>query len=549
MVYPDPSLVAKEMASLQGTADERIFNRYSPYYIDHFKTWIKAISAYNGGRSYLEKVLKQHPSESPDEYNERLNSAYNLNLIKYAVNEFGNYIFSRAPRREALDELIASDFDRQKKPVNDVMWDIFRYHNLCGLVWVLVDMPVLNGNVIDIATKTQQKIRPYCKVLSPLSVVDWCFNELGELDWIIIQEYITEKKNPASLPVLVKKRVLYTKEYYQMFTQTVATGNTKASAISYTPTVHERRKNELGIVPVIPYSEILMEREFNTPEISDILTIFDAVLAGESELLTNILKQTYGQLVLPMSLHSIVTRVKSSLAVAGIDINAPTTEAIVQREVATVLSRTKAIYEDGDERGIARYIQPTGAEISGIINHNDRLIALIMKIAGFLVGVATTQRESADSKGIDNVSLASQLIRIASRLEDLENNIWRLFNKFDSTIQVPKVMYNKDYDIHEFRAVIQGIVEFANINGGEEFCKQVKRTAVHAMDSIHRIPDGTWSDIMKEIESNNLAKEPVTFEAQAKHLAEKSGSSPDSVAPKNPYTKSATSVGKTQGIS
>lgn len=534
--------------SLQGTGDARVFNRYSAYYLSHYGTWLKAMKAYNGGSNYLKEVLKQHPSEANEEYQERLNSAYNLNLIKYAVNEFGNYIFSKAPRREDVDNEIIKDFDRQKKPINDVMWDIFRYHNLCGLVWVLVDMPRINGNVIDIATKEHDKIRPYCKVLSPLSVVDWCFDELGDLNWIILQEFVTEKKNPFGLPSVIKKRVLYTKEYYQMYTQPIAVGANEASVTTYTPTVHPRQKNIIGRVPVIPYSEILMERDFNTPEISDILTIFDAVLAGESELLTNILKQTYGQLVLPMSLHSIVTRVKTKLASSGVDVNNTNAESIIQREVATVLSRTKAIYEDSDEIGIARYIQPTGAEITSIITHNDRLINLIMKIAGFLVGVTTTQRASADSKSIDNASLASQLIRIASRLEDLENTIWSLFGAFDSTITIPKVTYNKDYDIHEFRSVIQGIVEFSNINGGDEFCKQVKRTAVHAMDNIHHIPDSTFTKIMSEIEGGQQADMPITFDAQAKHLTEASGSTPDSIAPVRDYVKSDQSVSKTDGV-
>ena len=121
-------------------------------------------------------ILSKHPSETEEEFESRKSSTYYLNLIKYSVKEFGNYIFSKPPRRRGALKTITDDFDYQRKHVNEVMWQLFNYHTLCGLVWALVDMPEINGNMIDLDTKRKQKIRPWCKVLSPLSVVDWCFD-------------------------------------------------------------------------------------------------------------------------------------------------------------------------------------------------------------------------------------------------------------------------------------------------------------------------------------------------------------------------------------
>ena len=45
-------------------------------------------------------------------------------------------------------------------------------------------------------------------------------------------------------------------------------------------------------------------------------------------------------------------------------------------------------------------------------------MSVMMRLYGFLMGVHTTQRESAESKSVDNISLASQLASIASGLED-----------------------------------------------------------------------------------------------------------------------------------
>lgn len=539
MDYTTPEVIASAV-----TGNERIFSRVNHYYAVTKPIWVKALNAYNGGRDYLKKTITKHPSETNEEYEERVNNSYNLNLIKYSVKEFGNYIFSKPPRRNNADDEIVNDFDRQKKSVNEVMWSLFTYHNLCGLAWILVDMPQLNGDVVDLRTKSEQKIRPWCKVLSPLAVPDWCFDKFGELEWAIIEEFEVEKTNPFAQPQLIKKRTLYTKKYYQTFSAVVASPFTVTTDAGIR--VGPRMENKIKRVPVIPYSDLIFDKDFNVPEIADILTIYDAILAGESELLTNILKQTYGQLILPMSSHGIVSKVKAKLLEDGVNPNTNEANVAIMQEVGMALSRTKAIYEDADEKQIARYIQPAGATTESIITHDDRLIALTMKITGFLVGVSTTQRASADSKAIDNASLAAQLTRIASRLQDMEWNIWKLFNMFDSSIPVPDIHYNKDYDVHEFNAVITGLVELANIKGGDEYQKQVKRTAVYAMDSIHHISDGAHAKIMDEIDSGTETENPLTYSETADHLTDASGDRPDSVKPVADYKKSKKRVSKTQ---
>ena len=528
------------------TGDELIFNRYNDYYVKNEKLWKKAIDAYNGGSKYIDSVLSKHPSETEEEFESRKSSTYYLNLIKYSVKEFGNYIFSKPPRRRGALKTITDDFDYQRKHVNEVMWQLFNYHTLCGLVWALVDMPEINGNMIDLDTKRKQKIRPWCKVLSPLSVVDWCFDKFGGLEWVIIEKVSTKKENPFLQPVKIKKRTLYTKEYYQVFSKVIDSPyTTDVNQLE----VSERKVNSLGVVPVMPYSDILYNKDFNVPEIADVLTITDAVLKAESELLTNILKQTYGQLVLPMSSSAMVGKIKAVLASQGIDVNSVSARQLISQELGIQLSRTKAIYEDDQERSIARYIQPTGATTQSIIDHDDRLIQLTMKMTGFLTGIASTQRSSAESKAVDNASLAAQLIRIANKLQEFEINLWTLFNAFDSTIKVPSITYNKDFDIHELNAVIAGVVELSNINAGDSFKKQFQRTATHVMDSIHRIPEDVYEDIMDDIEKGAEATAPAKFEEQPTYSSSSSGSRPDAVKPISDYRKGTTNnVGKTETI-
>jgi hypothetical protein len=299
---------------------------------------------------------------------------------------------------------------------------------------------------------------------------------------------------------------------------------------------------------VLAYTSVLFNKYFNQPSIDDVLTIHDAVLHSESELVTNILKQTYGQLVLPSSTNVIAQRIKSKLAQDDptLNVNDPHVQEVIRQELNIVLSRTKHIMEDVEERGIARYIQPAGANIETIIKADDRLVNMIIRLYGFLVGVETVQRESAESKSADNISLAAQLTSIATRLEELEIKIWELLSIYDSTISVPEIEYNKNYDINELKSVIAALVELVNIDAGENYQKEVKRTALHVLDRIKRVPDDSYEKIEQDINTNKSTGKPITIDAQAKHMTEASGSTPDSIVARTDYDKGKDSVKKTE---
>lgn len=541
--YP---LTTEDVLASTYDAYSYIFERRHPYYVKTLPIWKRATNAYKGGRTYVRKTLTQHPSETPEEFKYRQEHSYNINLIKYSAQKFGDYIFSKAPRRVSAEESIVRDFDRMGKSANTVMREIFDYYTIYGLSWVFVDMPVLLGDSIDLRSKAEGKIRPYVNAVAPMDVPDWDFDETGELNWIIREELITEKKDPFLKPVLKKRRTLYTKTYWQTFDIILEDANVEVPYPSVIASpVHP---HTLGKVPVLAYTSVLFNKYFNQPAIDDVLTIHDAVLHSESELVTNILKQTYGQLVLPSSTNVITQRIKSRLAQNDptININDPKVQDVIRQEVNLVLSRTKHITEDAEERGTARYIQPAGANIETIIKADDRLINMIIRLYGFLVGVETGQRESAESKSADNISLAAQLTSIATRLEDLEYKIWELLSLYDTTIKVPTIEYNKNYDINELKSVIAALVELVNIDAGINYQQEVKLTALHILDRLRHISDDAYENIEKDIKQNKSTGTPITISEQAAHLSEASGSAPDGIEARTHYDKSNASVKKTE---
>ncbi len=524
---------------------DTIFSREARFYTSNKRVWEKAGSAINGGREYIRKTLKRHPSETEEEYEARVDSSYNINLIKYSTKRFGDYIFSKPPRRTGANQDILLDFDRNRHHADTLMRNVFDLHTIFSLVWIFVDMPVIEGDLVDLREKKEKKIRPYVKAVSPLSVPDWCFNDIGELDWVILKETVEKKPSPFVEPELWDRRIVYTRDYWQMFERKLE-GNYPELETK----IGERMENKLGMVPVIPYTTMLPEGLITVPPIDDLLTIHDAVLAGESELLTNILKQTYGQLVLPSSTSSMVNRIKARLLKGNEgNFNTEAMDKQITREVSTTLSRTKAIIEMEEEKGTARYIQPEGATIESIIRHDDRLIGLMMRLYGFLMGEHTTQRESAESKSADNISLASQLSGIAVKLQELEFRIWEMMNMYDPTVQVPTIEYNTNYNINELNAVIAGMVELVNLDCGDEYNRQLRRTAVDVLNSLHHIPDPVYETIRKEIEQDKEAGEPISFKDKPSHLSDASGDRPDHIKSIKDYDKSKKSkMPKSEGL-
>ena len=536
------------ITSLVGNEYYYIFERRHPYYTKTLPIWRKATLAYKGGRKYVRNTLTKHPSETDEEFKYRQEHSYNINLIKYSAHKFGDYIFSKPPRRTGANSDIVKDFDRKGKDANAVMREIFDYFTIYGLSWIFVDMPVLNGDLVSLDVKQNEKIRPYVNAVAPMDVPDWDFDDKGELNWIIREEVITEKSNPFVKPVRKKRRTLYTKEFWQTFDIILDGGE----GVNPTPSVivGNRHPHTLGKVPVMAYTTVLFNKYFDQPSIDDVLTIHDAVLHSESELVTNILKQTYGQLVLPASTNVMAQRIKSRLVQENpnMNINDPQVQAVIRQEVNLVLSRTKHLTEDSDERGTARYIQPAGANIETIIKADDRLVNMIIKLYGFMVGVETGQRESAESKSADNISLAAQLTAIATRLEELELKIWELLSIYDSTISMPEINYNKNYDINELKSVIATLVELVNIDAGENYQKEVMRTALHVLDRIRRVRDDDYEKIENDIENGKMSGKPITIDAQAKHQSEASGSAPDGIEANPHYTKSNDNISKTEKI-
>ncbi len=479
-----------------------IFTREHPEYHKNKKLWERLRLAYSGGKEYIEEALIRHLSELELEFDERKTRAYYFNYVRRVPNRITEFILSDPPVRKDATKEIVEDFDRFGNRVDYVMrqWEIKTL--LYGLSWLLVDSPAIetdeNGVPLkkNIADKKNEKLRPYGLPLEPLCVPDWDFGQDGGLEWAIIESQSVESASPFTEPVQVKTRTLWTREYWKTYTQKV--GSDVSTAIE----VGEQVPHELGRVPLVMRLKVDTTGMGATHFMADVLRISDAILNNESECQINIVKQVFGLLVVPESFKEQQQ-----------DLNSQSGTPSVQKGETwgRALSRSFAVSENGeDEKGITRYISPPANIVEGIEKDSARLKKELFDVIGLAIRTETAQRESADAKAWDNQAASAFLKSEADSMEEAETKAWELFNLWDKSIAIPKVSYNRDYNIQDFKTNLMAITEIMSLEVGDKFQKRIMKTALNILDKIEKISLQEKEEIVSEIEALTLGS-PVTL--------------------------------------
>ena len=483
------------------TEETLIFTREHPEYIKNKLLWERLKLAYSGGKDYIEKALIQHLSELTLEFNERKERAYYFNYVRRVPNRITEFILAQSPVRKNADKEIVEDFDRFGNRIDSVMrqWEIKTL--LYGLSWMLVDSPAIEVDEQgvplkkNIAEKKDEKLRPYGIPLDPLCVTDWSYGENGELEWAIVKSIRIESTDPKVCPVEVETRTLWTREFWQTYTQ--KTGESIKGGLE----VGEEVQHGLGIVPLVRRLKVDTTGMGAGHWSQDVLRISDAILNNESECQINIVKQVFGLLVVPESFKDASQDLKSQSG---------TTKVEKGETWGKTLSRSYAVWESPDESGITRYISPSGMIVTAIEADSARLKGELFDIIGLAIKTETTQRESADAKAWDNQAASAFLKTEADSLEEAELRVWKVFNKWDSSIPIPEVNYNKEFNVQEFKDSMLAITEIMSLEAGEKFQKRVFKTALTLLDRIEKIPQEEKDEIMEEIEKQTLGS-PITI--------------------------------------
>ena len=459
-----------------------IGGRRHPEYAENEAAWKRARDAYAGGADYIKSALIRHVSEIELEFEERLRRAYYFNYPRAIAQRITQYALAVDPVRQNADPDLVENWSRKGLRTNEVMRQVSTMLNVYGRVWLLAESPEFSG-AITVAEAKRRNLRPYITVLSPLEVIDWSFGDDGQLRWAITERERIVDDDPHAERRRVKRRTLYTREEWHIYdiggdgVQEVAAG-----------------VNAIGRVPMVSIVEPDGYGMDARHWFEDVVRISEAILNNESEAQMNVVKQMFGMLVISDTFARGAQRVTDK------DGNA--------KGFAATVARSAAVIESVEEKGVSRYISPSGVETTTIRQENANLKAELYNVVGLAVQSASREAQTAESKAWDFQNVTQFLANRADLLEQAELAAWELLHEYDPAVPVPELQYNRKFAVCDLAANIQGLLQLSSLPGGTQYQRGVMRAALDLLDKIGSLTPEQYNAISAEIDKLEPAPMP-----------------------------------------
>ena len=456
-----------------------ILTRRHAEYAANESEWRHSRDAYLGGKKYIDSALIRHVSELELEFAERRRRAYYFNYPRAIARRITQYVLGTDPVRLGADARLIEDWSRTGLRTNEVMRQLSTMLNVYGRAWLLVESPEFSGSpTVEEARKNN--LRPYVNALPPLKVTDWAYGGDGRLLWAIVVEDAEDKLDPFAQPVRRRLRRLYFRDRWLLFD-----GDGERPAA--------QGVNRLGEVPLIPITEPDGFGMDSGHWFEDVVRISEAILNNESEAQMNVVKQMFGMLVIS---DSFARGARKTAAEGG------------SGSFAATVARSAAVIESVDEKGISRFISPSGVTNETIRQENQYLKSELYDVVGLAVQSASREAQTAESKAWDFQNVGQFLAARVDLMEQAETAAWHMLNRYDPTIPVPDVVYNRKFAIRDLEKSIAGLLDLATLSDGAAYQKAVRRTALELLDTVSGIPEGEKQEIQNEIS----AQEPTTIQ-------------------------------------
>ncbi|MBE0438047.1 MAG: phage portal protein [Methylomicrobium sp.] len=429
-----------------------LIRKRHPEYNDLLPHWRFLESCYKGGRGWFEDNIFRYIKEGELEYSGRIDRAYRFNHSREVVDLVDKYLFKSPIIRndgDASDE-VNLFWEKSTKfglNIDQYMKQISRKASIFGSAWVVVDntysVDEEEGSAISVADIKDSGGKIFSYLVTPDRVLDFAYDEDGELLWVLIYEQIRDSNDPFdSSGDMVDRYRLWTKMEWYLFSTTVrgasftnvSTSATNAAS-DIVVTLEDSGQHNLGVVPAFRVDNYVTDETWAAPSlIGDIAYLDRAVANYLSNLDVIIQDQTFSQLIMPAQ---------------GLMPGDDGYKKLVEMG-------TKRIFlYDGERDGKPEYISPDPKQANVIMG----VITKIINEIYHTVGMAGERTKQDNAVGIDNSSgvakafdferVNSLLTSKAASLEVAERklvklvNLWAGNSEFDDTL----VRYARTFDI------------------------------------------------------------------------------------------------------
>lgn len=441
-----------------------------------------SLLAVQGGREYVKRRLSRFSGESKIDWeggtradggkvDGRKQQSHCFPYAGKIVGKISQHVFSDTPKRTDCPEEILDDASADGKPLNDLMRQANDYLTACGWCWLGVDAPVIDGQ-ISVAEKQTKKVRPYIQVYSPLEVVDWKFDGIGGIQWLITESKVVESTTPDSPETCYTVRRIWTAGMVRIVKIYV---NEKGKSIVESDETYPI--NYSGVPFVLCGTICAKGHAFD-----DIESVNRTIMDLESVNRANFFKRCYPQLVLPVS---CIQNAADSYSASG----------LTPAEMIIGLNYPILVTKDDPTPA---YLMPTASDLGAVRTEIQQLKSNMFDSVGLMLQQESRQVASAESKAWDFLDVAQVMRARAEILESVEQKVAAIVNAWDASIPAWEVSYNRQFDIGDFGAEINALIMTANASMPAEMYRMVLRKIFNRVD---RLGSEVSDEQRKEIES------------------------------------------------
>lgn len=445
-----------------------------------------------GGRPYVNARLSRFAAETQIDWiggtrpdgsaaTGRLQQTHAFPYLGRIAAKFNQYVFGTNPTREGANEDVLKDITRSGRNINTVMRTVSDYLLSSNWCWIGIDAPSRKGDGTEysITEKESLKIRPYWQVYGPNEVMDWHFNERGELEWIKTKHIVYDGSNPATKPE--------TKQVVKLWEKGKVTEFSKAKGENGKETI-TKQEYTLSLTDRVPFV-LCGELSAEPIAFDDLESINRSIMDLGSVDRANFFNVSYPQLVLPAS-------VLTNAVNAGYAANA--TEA-----GKLIVGFKNPILADKDDAD-SKYLMPDAGSMLSIGERIDTLKSDMFEVVGLALEQSSRQVESAESKAWDNLDVAAVMRSRAEILEDAERKAVEICKAWDSSFNEWTPVYNRDFDIGNFKDEINALIVAGNMPAPASVTREVVRKLVDRLDRIGAPIDSDLREkIMGDIDTWN----------------------------------------------
>lgn len=430
----------KELPAVQGELNSSptqkalraLVKRRHPEYEEMEDHWEFMHETYEGGREWFVSNLFKYVKEGQTEFQERLDRAYRFNHTREVVDLVNKYLFKQDVHRKEDAPVSVAEFwkscTKNNVDISEFMRQVSKLSSIYGRIGIVVDNNAPKEGVLSKADAKRRGIKTYVYAITPEHMLDYGFDEFGQLNWVLVREFCRDDSTPFSSGETIERYRVWTKNDWTLYEDQKQKSG-KRVIVEIDKSVHG-----LGVVPIVFADNFVSEEEYAPPSLIDDIAYLDRAVANYLSNLDAIIQdQTFSQLAMP-----------AQNVLPGED----------DYNKIMEMSTKRTFLYDGEGGGQPFFLSPDPKQAQLIVEVIHKIINEIYHT----VGLAGERTKQDNAMGIDNSSGVAKaydfervnalLVSKADALEHVENQIAHIVALWngEKNAEFDLVLYPDNFD-------------------------------------------------------------------------------------------------------